>query len=44
MASIPAYLKDALEKLPTTTNQRVAEMTPLNWKAAREEKALRRAA
>ena len=27
-----AYLKDVLEKLPTTTNQHVAELTPLKWK------------
>jgi transposase len=39
-----AYLKDVLEKLPTTTNQQVDELTPLQWKAAREGKALRKAA
>ena len=39
-----AYLKDVLEKLPTTTNQHVAELTPLQWKAAREGKAPRKAA
>jgi hypothetical protein len=38
-----AYLKDLLERLPTTTNQQVAELTPLNWKKARE-KALKQAA
>lgn len=27
-----AYLKDVLEKLPTTTNQQVGELTPLKWK------------
>lgn len=27
-----AYLKDVLEKLPRTTNQQVAELTPLQWK------------
>jgi transposase len=26
------YLKDVLERLPTTTNQQVAQLTPLNWK------------
>jgi transposase len=31
------YLKDVLERLPTTTNQQVAELTPLNWKKAREK-------
>jgi transposase len=30
-----AYLKDVLERLPTTTNHQVAQLTPLNWKAAR---------
>jgi hypothetical protein len=29
-----AYLKDVLERLPTTTNQQVAQLTPLNWKKA----------
>ena len=28
------YLKDVLERLPTTTNQQVAQLTPLNWKKA----------
>jgi transposase len=37
------YLKDILERLPTTTNQQVAELTPLNWKQARE-KSLKQAA
>jgi hypothetical protein len=27
-----AYLKDVLERLPTTTNRHVAELTPLRWK------------
>lgn len=27
-----AYLKDVLERLPTTTNKQVAQLTPLNWK------------
>ena len=31
-----AYLKDVLERLPTTTNQQVAQLTPLNWKLARQ--------
>jgi transposase len=30
-----AYLKDVLERLPRTTNQQVAQLTPLNWKQAR---------
>jgi transposase len=38
-----SYLKDMLERLPTTTNQEVAQLTPLNWKKARET-ALKRAA
>jgi transposase len=38
-----AYLKDVLERLPTTTNQQVAELTPLKWKQARE-KTLKQAA
>jgi transposase len=29
-----AYLKDVLERLPTMTNQQVAQLTPLNWKNA----------
>jgi hypothetical protein len=32
-----AYLKDVLERLPTTTNQQVSQLTPLNWKKAREK-------
>jgi hypothetical protein len=31
------YLKDVLERLPTTTNRQVAELTPLKWKQAREK-------
>jgi hypothetical protein len=31
-----AYLKDVLECLPRTTNQQVAQLTPLNWKKARQ--------
>ncbi len=31
-----AYLKDVLERLPTTTNQQVAQLTPLRWKQARQ--------
>ena len=39
-----AYLEDVLERLPTMTNQdRLNELTPLNWKKARE-KPLRQAA
>ena len=38
-----AYLKDVLERLPTTTNQQVGQLTPLNWKLARQPE-LRRAA
>ena len=38
-----AYLKDVLERLPRTTNREVAELTPLNWKRARE-KSLKQAA
>ena len=30
-----AYLKDVLERLPRTTNQQVAQLTPANWKPAR---------
>ena len=30
------YLKDVLERLPTTTNQEVAQLTPLNWQKARQ--------
>lgn len=37
------YLKDVLERLPRTTNKEVAELTPLNWKRARE-KSLKQAA
>jgi transposase len=33
-----SYLKDLLERLPTTTtNQQVAQLTPLNWKKARDK-------
>jgi len=31
------YLKDVLERLPTTTNQQVGQLTPLNWKKARQQ-------
>jgi len=37
------YLKDVLERLPTTTNQQVAQLTPRHWKQARQP-ALRQAA
>ncbi len=30
-----AYLKDVLARLPRTTNQEVAELTPANWQRAR---------
>ena len=30
------YLKDVLERLPRTTNQEVAQLTPLNWQKARQ--------
>jgi transposase len=39
-----AYLKDVLERLPTTTNKHVAELTPLNWKLARVSEKARQAA
>lgn len=38
-----AYLKDVLERLPRTSNQDVANLTPLAWKKAREA-SLQRAA
>ena len=38
-----AYLKDVLERLPTTTNWQVDQLTPLNWKLARQPQ-LRQAA
>lgn len=31
-----AYLKDVLTRLPMTTNQKVGQLTPLNWKKTRE--------
>jgi transposase len=31
-----AYLKAVLERLPRTTNQQVAQLTPLRWKNARQ--------
>src|ERR1700683_4857384 len=30
------YLKDVLERLPSTTNQAVGQLTPLNWKKSRQ--------
>jgi hypothetical protein len=33
------YLKDVLERLPSTTNQKVAQLTPLQWKRARQSAA-----
>ena len=38
-----AYLKEVLERLPRTTNQQVAQLTPLNWKRTRQPQ-LRQAA
>lgn len=38
-----AYLKDVLERLPRTTNQQVAQLTPLHWQQARRS-PLKRAA
>ena len=32
-----AYLKDVLARLPSTPHQHVAELTPLNWKNARQK-------
>jgi len=32
-----AYLKDVLERLPRATNRDVEQLTPLNWKKAREK-------
>jgi transposase len=37
------YLKDVLQRLPRTTNQEVAQLTPLNWRNARQA-ALKKAA
>ena len=34
-----AYLKDVLARLPSTPHQHVAELTPLNWKNARQKPA-----
>ena len=31
-----AYLKDVLTRLPRTTNQHAAELTPLRWKNAQQ--------
>jgi len=31
-----AYLKDVLQRLPHTTNRQVAQLTPLQWKQARQ--------
>lgn len=39
-----AYLKDVLERLPRTTNQQVAQLTPLNWQRARQPQAVKQAA
>ena len=37
-----AYLKDVLARLPSTPHQHVAELTPLNWKNARQKPAAQR--
>jgi transposase len=37
------YLKDVLERLPGTTNQQVDQLTPLNWKKARENSLMQAA-
>ena len=34
-----AYLKDVLTRLPSTTNQQVAELTPRQWKQSRRKAA-----
>ena len=34
-----AYLKDVLTRLPSTTNQQVAELTPRRWKESRRKAA-----
>jgi transposase len=39
-----AHLKDVLERLPTTTNQQVEQLTPLNWKRAKEQPPVSKAA
>jgi hypothetical protein len=31
-----AYLQDVLARLPRTTNHEVSQLTPANWKRARE--------
>ena len=31
------YLKDVLERLPSTTNQEVGQLTPQNWQKARQQ-------
>ena len=33
------YLKDVLTRLPSLTNHEAAELTPRQWKAAREKSA-----
>jgi len=38
-----AYLKDVLTRLPTTSNQEVEQLTPLNWKK-NQQRALKAAA
>ena len=31
------YLKDVLERLPTTTNREIGQLAPQNWKKARQQ-------
>jgi len=31
------YLKDVLERLPSTTNHEVGQLTPLNWQKTRQQ-------
>lgn len=33
------YLKDVLARLPSATNKQLPELTPKNWKAARQKTA-----
>jgi transposase len=39
-----SYLKDVLQRLPRTTNQQVAQLTPLNWQQARQPRQVQQAA
>jgi len=38
-----AWLKDVLERLPTTSNRQVEQLTPLNWKRAGEKRCRKNA-